>query len=345
LIFLCIIFLYHKKHFEELGIAKKIIAILFAISIVIFCGCKAASELAEINTTVYITGKVLDKITLAPITGATVYVRSGDTYLTATTISDDTATSGLNEGGSFVIDGLIARGKDLSITISGTDYQSYISSFSSMASTDELVAIRQLDLGNILLVKPSATITGYVLGFSGPLSGVTIVAENLTSPEAGLYRAETTSDANGAFSFSSVPATSMTVYNLPVDVDADSLYDYGSVTDSLDLSRVGASVERTAFLVLQTFEEPFDLIFSNIEDTYTVNNQDYDYGTMILNASTSSILLYYNKNVTDDNTLVVNCTDDFVSSNIIPVSTSVEGIKVTVTSLEGFVLGHTTVAW
>jgi hypothetical protein len=309
---------------------KKYLGFLF---ILIF-SCEKLTELETINTQLIITGRVIDKYTKEGVSSATIRIKSGTGFKTTTTQSDNAETTDINEAGYFILEDVITRGTDLKFIISKTDYQSYETKINTYISSDEELAVREIDLSDLGLVKPNETISGIVFGPSGPLSGITVVIENTTQPEAGNYFAQTTSGDAGVFTFSNIPATSgYKVYTLPYDINSDGIFDFGSVMDtSVSAENTASTVDKKAYLVLA--EGDFDLIYSNIKQPGSTG-----YGTLILTSTTSSLEFYFNKPVSGDFTLKVDCNDTLINKTI-PLSLVVDSIKVTATTIDNFQYGH-----
>ena len=88
--------------------------------------CDKLSELETINTQMILVGRVTDKYSKEGIADATVRIRSGTGFITTTTSEDNAKTTDINESGYFVLEDVIARGANLTLTISKSDYQNYI---------------------------------------------------------------------------------------------------------------------------------------------------------------------------------------------------------------------------
>jgi hypothetical protein len=316
------------------------------------------------NVVADISGKVVDAVTGEGISGATLRIKTipedsdvdesseegseevATNWEEATTTADDASTANFNEAGEFWISSVVTKGVDIPVEVVynsssllkyavATSYATYVSTVDLYFAADETESIRHYDLGNIGLVEDQGSIAGTVFSATGTIEGVVVWLYNTTA-QAGKNLSKTaTTDGNGAFSFTSLPQTSgYTIATIPVDANSDGYIDFGSVTDSIDLSYAGLNaLEQNIALVLPSFGQTLDLNWTNIAA--------YDaYETPIL-SSDATLSFYFNKPVANNQSLSINCTDTFAGI-IAPVTAEVDSsntTRVTATPLS-LINGH-----
>lgn len=303
--------------------------------------------LAGDNTKIYLVGKIIDSITHAGISGLTVKVRSGKDFVSATTKEDNADTTDITETGDFEFEDVIASGDMLELRVYDADgtYATYVDTINTYDADGE--PYREMELADIEVVTADGTLSGVVYGISGAVADITVYCRNITDPAAGNYYQSTTSGSDGTFSFTSVPkANSYSCFTAPTSA-------YNSTTvNFIDLGHFANPAEATTVtIVLPSATGDFDLVWSNIYESATTGVAgDYFYAgheVPLFSTTDQSLYFYYNKNVVDDASLVVNCMDTYAGvagaggTAVVPVTTTVSNTQVTVAPKSAWVYGRT----
>jgi hypothetical protein len=339
------------KMIKGLDVKSTFFVLLMSIlGLILSVGCGLANFALSVETTkVNITGRVTDTTTGVGIAGAVVRIKSGKRendgqtfaeWIEVTSITDvDTTT--VDETGEFIFEELEGGGENLILEVSYTPaegasgYATYRTTIETYIEVKEALSASQIELGDIGLVGNSGSLSGTVYGFTGPLEGVTVYLSNSSDSAGGNFYTSAVSGSDGSFSFSQLPqAGGYALGTLPFDSNSDGLTDFSATTTSITLFPTDInSGDQNVALVLAGAGSEFNLNFSNIENYF-------DFQTMIL--STNAVLdFYFNKPVSDNQYLNVQCTDT-TNSDLIPLTVTVdETIRTKVTAVpESLINGH-----
>jgi len=330
-------------------------------------GC-SSSVLDQVNVETAITGQVIDAVTYLPIEKAVVKIVSAGDRIETKTDADGffyltTAALGTNAGLEITAEEVLdptalAADEDSETT---TTYSKFYQTVGNtyVTTSDAISPLRQRDYSGanaLAMVKPVGTINVYAYAAGLPAEGVTVFVRNTSAAAGGLYYAEAETDADGAATFISLPATAgWVVANSPTDT----YFSTTAINGPFDISqnvakKFGDFPVENATLILEMAGTDFQLMYANFFNvSYTIVgdlNLDGDYAdagetlptgysTPIL-PPTTTFQLYFNKTPSDVSLDCTDATGVVPLGNTIPVDVVITNTVAVGTPRESLIAGH-----